>query len=55
MQVFKKYYMSMLNLGILTAPTPYEVMFISAAHSEEDIEDTIKAHYQALSNVKNIG
>ncbi|MFC0416945.1 glutamate-1-semialdehyde 2,1-aminomutase [Cytobacillus solani] len=55
MQVFKKYYTSMLNLGILTAPTPYEVMFISAAHSDEDIEDTIKAHYQALSNVKSIG
>lgn len=55
MQVFKKYYTSMLNLGILTAPTPYEVMFISAAHSDEDIEDTIKAHYQALSTVKSIG
>ncbi|MGE8207196.1 glutamate-1-semialdehyde 2,1-aminomutase [Heyndrickxia sp. NPDC080065] len=55
MQVFKKYYTSMLNLGILTAPTPYEVMFISEAHSDEDIEDTIKAHYQALSNVKSIG
>lgn len=55
MQVFKKYYTSMLNLGILTAPTPYEVMFISAAHSDEDIEDTIKAHYQVLSNVKSIG
>lgn len=55
MQVFKKYYTSMLNMGILTAPTPYEVMFISAAHSDEDIEDTIKVHYQALCNVKNIG
>jgi len=55
MQVFKKYYRSMLNFGILTAPTPYEVMFISAAHSDEDIEYTIKAHYQALSNVKSIG
>ncbi|MGG0670570.1 glutamate-1-semialdehyde 2,1-aminomutase [Lederbergia citrisecunda] len=55
MQVFKKYYTSMLNLGILTAPTPYEVMFISTAHSDEDIEDTIKAHYQALRNVKSIG
>ncbi|RFA32024.1 glutamate-1-semialdehyde-2,1-aminomutase [Virgibacillus dokdonensis] len=54
MQVFKKYYMSMLDLGILTAPTPYEVMFLSAAHSDEDIEETIKAHYQALSNVKNV-
>lgn len=54
MQVFKKYYTSMLNLGILTAPTPYEVMFISTAHSDEDIEDTIKAHYQALRNVKSI-
>lgn len=55
MQVFKKYYTSMLNLGILTAPTPYEVMFISTAHSDEDIDNTIKAHYQALSNVKSIG
>lgn len=45
----------MLNLGILTVPTPYEVMFISAAHSDQDIEDTIKVYYQALNNVKSIG
>lgn len=51
-QMFKKYYMSMLHSGILTAPTPYEVMFISTAHSDKDIEDTIKAHYQALSKIK---
>lgn len=55
LQVFKKYYKSMLDFGILTAPTPYEVMFISAAHSDEDIENTIKAHYKALNNIKSIG
>lgn len=55
MQVFKRYYANMLDSGILTAPTPYEVMFISAAHSDEDIENTIKAHYRALNTIKSIG
>ncbi|MNJ59752.1 Glutamate-1-semialdehyde 2,1-aminomutase [compost metagenome] len=52
MQLFKQYYAAMLDRGILTAPTPYEVMFVSAAHSDEDIEATIKAHYEALKAIK---
>ncbi|MGX4584499.1 glutamate-1-semialdehyde 2,1-aminomutase [Paenibacillus chitinolyticus] len=55
MQLFKAYYAAMLELGILTAPTPYEVSFVSAAHSEEDIERTISAHYQALTKISNKG
>lgn len=51
MRLFKKYYAAMLDLGILTAPTPYEVMFVSTAHSDEDIESTIKAHYRVLRKV----
>lgn len=52
MHRFKKYHAAMLDLGILTAPTPYEVMFVSTAHSDEDIENTIEAHYQALNTIK---
>lgn len=52
MHRFKKYHAAMLDLGILTAPTPYEAMFVSTAHSDEDIENTIEAHYQALNTIK---
>lgn len=55
MQLFKAYYAAMLDLGILTAPTPYEVNFVSAAHSDEDIERTISVHYQALIKISNRG
>jgi len=52
MERFKRYHAAMLDLGILTAPTPYEVMFVSTAHSDEDIENTIEAHYQALNTIE---
>lgn len=52
MRLFKQYYAAMLDRGILTAPTPYEVMFVSAAHSDEDIEATIKAHYEVLKTIE---
>lgn len=52
MHQLKRYHVAMLDLGILTAPTPYEVMFVSTAHSDEDIENTKEAHYQALNTIK---
>ncbi|MED3553914.1 hypothetical protein [Cytobacillus praedii] len=55
MQLFKTYYVAMLEHGVLTAPTLYEVSFVSAAHSDEDIERTISAHYQALNKISNKG
>lgn len=51
MNIFKKYYALMLEYGILTPPTPYEAMFVSAAHSENDIELAINAHYKALLKI----
>lgn len=51
MQLFKAYYAAMLDLGILTAPTPYEVNFVSAVHSDEDIERTVNAHFQVLKKI----
>jgi len=40
---FKKFFAAMLNRGIYLAPSAYEAMFVSLAHSSEDIEKTIEA------------
>ncbi|UUZ89753.1 glutamate-1-semialdehyde 2,1-aminomutase [Paenibacillus sp. P25] len=51
MHLFKKYYAAMLDHGVVTAPTPYEVMFVSTSHSDEDIEATIQSHYHVLREI----
>lgn len=40
---FADYFSDMLEQGIYTAPSQFEAMFISSAHSDEDIENTISA------------
>lgn len=45
----------MLEHGVLTALTLYKVSFVTAAHSDEDIERTINAHYQALNKISKKG
>ncbi|MDF2800902.1 MAG: glutamate-semialdehyde--aminomutase [Anaerocolumna sp.] len=40
---YAAYFSKMLESGIYVAPSQFEAMFISAAHSEEDIEKTCKA------------
>jgi len=40
---FKKFFGSMLEQGIYLAPSAYEAMFISLAHTKQDIERTIEA------------
>ncbi len=40
---FKQYFGYMLDCGIYLAPSAYEAMFISTAHSAEDIDKTIEA------------
>jgi len=49
---FKKYYHLMLKMGIYLPPSQFESTFISSAHSEKDIETTIKANYEALNSLK---
>ena len=39
----------MLGRGILLAPSQFEAMFVSAAHTQEDLEKTLHAMDQALS------
>jgi len=40
---FKRYFTAMLNHRIYLAPSAYEAMFVSLAHTAEDIENTIEA------------
>jgi glutamate-1-semialdehyde 2,1-aminomutase len=45
---FKVFFTQMLKNGIYLAPSPFEAMFISAAHSKKDIEKTIIAAHNSL-------
>src|SRR6266702_3993738 len=40
---FARYFLAMLDEGIYLAPSQFETAFVSAAHSENDIEKTIAA------------
>jgi glutamate-1-semialdehyde 2,1-aminomutase len=46
--MFKKYFAIMLEAGIYIAPSQYEGIFLSAAHSKEDIEITAKVIDEAF-------
>ena len=45
---FVTYFRAMLARGINIAPSPFEAMFVSLAHSEEDIERTLDIHSEVL-------
>lgn len=45
---FNRYFANLLDLGINVAPSQFEGMFVSAAHTNEDIDATIEAHGEAL-------
>jgi glutamate-1-semialdehyde 2,1-aminomutase len=46
---FGRFFRAMLERGIYLAPSQFESAFVSAAHSEEDIRETIAAAGQAAS------
>ncbi|AIQ70667.1 glutamate-1-semialdehyde 2,1-aminomutase [Paenibacillus graminis] len=48
---FRAYFGKMLDQGISVPPSQFEGMFVSAAHSEQDIDVTLEAHYQALKSL----
>ena len=45
---FKAWFLSMLDQHIYLAPSPFETLFMSYAHSDEDIEKTMKAAKAAM-------
>lgn len=49
---FATYYQEMANQGVFLPPSQFEGMFLSTAHSNEDIEKTIEAIEIAFSKLK---
>ena len=47
-QAFGKFHRAMLEQGIYLPPSQYEAMFMSTAHSQADIEQTVAAAANAL-------
>ena len=50
-QAFKKFFGEMLDRGIYLAPSAYEAMFLSLAHTKEDIERTVEAARESFQAV----
>ena len=48
---FKSYFASMLDQGVCLPPSQFEGLFLSIAHSDEDIEHTIAAQGNALAKL----
>ena len=51
-KLFACYFKLSLDNGIYFAPSQYEACFVSAAHTKEDIEQTIEGSYKALKKIK---
>ncbi|MCB0752970.1 MAG: aspartate aminotransferase family protein, partial [Ignavibacteriae bacterium] len=50
-QLYGKYFHKMLDQGIYLAPAQFEALFVSTAHSKEDLDKTIKAHHNSLIEI----
>ena len=48
---FKKYFHGLLAEGVYFAPSPFEAGFISAAHTDEDIDATISAAEKVMARL----
>ena len=49
--LYGKYFHEMLKGGVYLAPAQFEALFVSTAHSKEDLDKTITAHKQALEAI----
>ena len=50
---FNKFFHSMLEQGIYFGPSAFEAGFVSAAHTENDIDDTIEASSKAFESLND--
>ena len=52
-KAFAHFFHAMLDAGIYLAPSVFEAGFISAAHTQEDIDATVAAAQAAFRTLKN--
>ena len=50
---FHKLFSNLLKNGIFTAPSQYETVFLSDAHTDQDITKALGAYGMSLKMVKN--
>ena len=50
---FHKMFLSLLRNGIFIAPSQFETIFLSDAHTKTDLNQALNAYYKALKTVKN--
>ena len=53
-EIYAKFFRKMLEQGVYLAPSQFEVAFMSTAHTDEDIEKTVKAAEVAFKEVADI-
>jgi glutamate-1-semialdehyde 2,1-aminomutase len=49
---FAAFFQEMLNRGIFIAPSQYEALFVSAAHTDADIDRAIAAARESLASMQ---
>ena len=49
-KLFGRFFHEMLERGIYLPPAQFEALFISTAHTPQDLDFTIKAHYESLKS-----
>ncbi|MFD1018931.1 glutamate-1-semialdehyde 2,1-aminomutase [Thalassobacillus hwangdonensis] len=52
LDLFAKYYRGMIQEGVFLPPSQFEGLFLSTAHTDEDIERTIAAAEKVFSEIK---
>ncbi|HEV2679604.1 MAG TPA: aspartate aminotransferase family protein, partial [Rhodanobacter sp.] len=50
--LFNRFFHGMLKRGVYLAPSAFEAGFMSSAHTEQDIADTLEAARGALRDAK---
>lgn len=53
-EMYAKYFKKMLDQGIMLPPAQFECMFLSAAHTKEDLERFVKANLIALEELTQV-
>jgi len=51
LELFKKFFWGCLDKGIYIAPSPYETGFLSLAHTEADLDDTLGVFGEVLAAI----
>ena len=51
---FKLYFNLMLKRGIYLAPSQFEALFLSDAHTDEDLEKTVKAFREVMKILASV-